>query len=165
MRVRDESSGSSDYDDRAALNKSYRRSRRLLGRRQSPRSVRLAMVGDEVRDRRGDPAAIGACLGEFGRDLLGHVARPTLGGVESDDAALEGALRLVYAAMWIITPTTRGELWRSLCAALTTRCRRACRRRDLRGDAHQRARRLLRAVRARSVHHGPLFGAPLASLQ
>ena len=26
------------------------------------------------------------CLRELGRDLLGHVARPALGGVEGDDA-------------------------------------------------------------------------------
>jgi hypothetical protein len=82
------------------------------------------MVADEVRDRRGDLAAIGACLREFGRDLLGHVARPTLGVVESDDAALEVALRLVYAVMWIVAPTTLGELWRSLYAASTTPWRR-----------------------------------------
>ena len=33
---------------------------------------------------------------------------------------LEGALRLIYAAMWIVAPTTPGELWRSLYAASTT---------------------------------------------
>src|SRR6516164_1116697 len=41
-------------------------------------------------------------------------SRPTL------RAALEGAPRLVYAAMWIVAPTTLGELWRSLYAASTT---------------------------------------------
>jgi len=35
-------------------------------------------------------------------------------------AALEGALRLVYAAMWIVAPTTLGEPWRPLYAASTT---------------------------------------------
>ena len=34
--------------------------------------------------------------------------------------ALEGALRLIYAAMWIVAPTTLGEPWRSLYAASTT---------------------------------------------
>src|ERR1700756_5119991 len=72
-------------------------------------------------------------------------------------ATLEGALRLMYAAMWIVAPTTLGEPWRSLYAASQhLSCRRPHCRRDLRGDAHQRARRPLRAVRAGSVHHDPL---------
>jgi len=44
------------------------------------------VVGNEVSDRRGDLAAIGACLRERRRDVFGHVARPALGGVESNDA-------------------------------------------------------------------------------
>ena len=44
------------------------------------------VVGNEVSDRRGDLAAIGACLRERRRDVVSYVARPALGGVESDDA-------------------------------------------------------------------------------
>jgi hypothetical protein len=44
------------------------------------------VVGDEVSDRRGDLAAMGACSRERSRDVAGHVAGPALGGVESDDA-------------------------------------------------------------------------------
>ena len=44
------------------------------------------VVGNEVRDRRGDFAAIGACLRERRRDVVSYVARPALGGVESNDA-------------------------------------------------------------------------------
>ena len=43
------------------------------------------MVGDEVRERRRRLATIGACLGEFGGDLIARIARPALGGVESND--------------------------------------------------------------------------------
>ena len=43
-------------------------------------------VGDEVRERRGRLATIGAGLREFGRNLIARVARSALGGVESDDA-------------------------------------------------------------------------------
>ena len=43
------------------------------------------MVGDEVRERRARLATIGACLGEFGGDLIARIARPALGGVESDN--------------------------------------------------------------------------------
>ena len=44
------------------------------------------VVGDEVHDRQGDLAAIGACLRERSSGVVGHVAGPALGGVESDDA-------------------------------------------------------------------------------
>ena len=44
------------------------------------------VVGNEVSDRRGDLAAIGACLRERRRDVVSYVARPALGGVEGDDA-------------------------------------------------------------------------------
>src|SRR6516225_3219639 len=53
---------------------------------QSAHSAWPGVVSDEVRDRWGDLVAIGACLGEFGRDVFSHVARPALGGVESNDA-------------------------------------------------------------------------------
>ena len=43
------------------------------------------VVGNEVSDRRGDLAAIGACLRERRRDVGSHVARPALGGVEGED--------------------------------------------------------------------------------
>ena len=41
----------------------------------------VGVVVDEARDRHRRLAAI-----ELGRDVFGHVARPALGGVESDDA-------------------------------------------------------------------------------
>jgi len=44
------------------------------------------VVGNEVSDRRGDLASIGACLRERRRDVVSYVARPALGGVESNDA-------------------------------------------------------------------------------
>jgi hypothetical protein len=44
------------------------------------------MIGDEVRDRLAHLATTGARLRECGRDVVGHAARPALGGVESDDA-------------------------------------------------------------------------------
>jgi hypothetical protein len=37
------------------------------------------VVGNEVSDRRGDLAAIGACLRERRRDVVSHVARAALG--------------------------------------------------------------------------------------
>jgi hypothetical protein len=50
------------------------------------------VVGNEVTDRRGDLAAIGACLRERRRDIVSHVARPALGGVESDNVDWLGIL-------------------------------------------------------------------------
>ena len=48
---------------------------------------------------------------------LGQAGKEARGPGALETAALEGALRLVYAAMWIVAPTTVGELWRSLYAA------------------------------------------------
>jgi hypothetical protein len=55
------------------------------------------VVGDEVRDRRGNLVAIGACLRECGRDVVGHVTRPALSGIESNDA-----LAIVFFVLWIV---------------------------------------------------------------
>jgi hypothetical protein len=56
------------------------------------------VVGNEVSDRRGDLAAIGACLRERRRDVVSHVARPVLGGVESNDADRRRILALKQVA-------------------------------------------------------------------
>ena len=56
------------------------------------------VVGDEVHDRQGDLAAIGACLRERSSGVVGHVAGPALGGVESDDADWRRILALEQVA-------------------------------------------------------------------
>ena len=56
------------------------------------------VVGDEVHDRQGDLAAIGACLRERSSVVVGHVAGPALGGVESDDADWRRILALEQVA-------------------------------------------------------------------
>ena len=56
------------------------------------------LVGNEVSDRRGDLAAIGACLRERRRDAFAHVERPALGGVESNDADRRRILALKQVA-------------------------------------------------------------------
>jgi hypothetical protein len=56
------------------------------------------VVGDEVHDRQGDLAAIGACLRERSSDVVGHVEGPALGGVESDDADWRRILALEQVA-------------------------------------------------------------------
>ena len=56
------------------------------------------VVGNEVSDRRGDLAAIGACLRERRRDVVSYVARPALGGVESNDADRRRILALKQVA-------------------------------------------------------------------
>ena len=56
------------------------------------------VVGDEVHDRQGDLAAIGACLRERSSGVVGHVAGPALGGVESDDADWRRILALDQVA-------------------------------------------------------------------
>ena len=56
------------------------------------------VVGNEVSDRRGDLAAIGACLRERRRDAFAHVARPALGCVKGDDADRRRILALKQVA-------------------------------------------------------------------
>jgi hypothetical protein len=58
------------------------------------------VLGSAGCDRQFNLAAIGACLRELGRDLLGHVARLSLGGVESDDANWREILTLEQMADW-----------------------------------------------------------------
>ena len=56
------------------------------------------VVGDKVHDRQGDLAAIGACVRERSSGVVGHVAGPALGGVESDDADWRRILALDQVA-------------------------------------------------------------------
>jgi hypothetical protein len=56
------------------------------------------VVGDEVRDRRGDPIAIGTSTREISGDVVGHVAGPAFGGTKSDDADRRRILALKRVA-------------------------------------------------------------------
>ena len=56
------------------------------------------VVGDEVHDRLGALAAIGTSTGEPSGDVVGHVTRPALSGIESNDADRRRILALEQVA-------------------------------------------------------------------